>query len=90
MKPSAVVMVNGQRSICIHALMGGEKPYNKLHPEWDRKVPTKWTGSGWHLMVKLYLGTSHVLGKYTLEHSHPIGMANVRFMQLLEATKDQI
>lgn len=50
----------------------------------------KQTGCECHLMVKLYPGTSHVLGKYTAEHSHPVGGVNVRFTCLLEAPKDQI
>ena len=75
---------------CTRNGTGGGKPYNQLHPEWGRKVPMKQTGCKCHLMVKLYPGTSHVLGKYTTEHSHPVCGVNVRFTCLSEAPKDQI
>ena len=50
----------------------------------------KQTGCMCCLIVKLYPGTSHVLGKYTSNHNHPIGGVNVRFMCLSDLTKDQI
>lgn len=69
---------------------GGEKPYDKLHPEWGRKVPMKQTGCMCFLIVKLYPGTSCVLGKYTSNHNHLIGGVNAWFMCLSDVTKDQI
>ena len=44
---------------CTRNGTGGDKPYNKLHPEWGRKVPSKWTGCGCHIIVK---GLSKCLG----------------------------
>ena len=69
---------------------GGEKVYDKLHPEWGRKVLTKRTGCMCCLIVKLCPGTCYVLGKYTLNHSHLIGGANAQFTHLSDVTKDQI
>ena len=65
--------------VCACQGTGGVKKYEKLYLEWGRKVPTKWAGYDCQLIVKLYLNTPDVLGKYHEDHSHPIGGANAWF-----------
>jgi hypothetical protein len=70
--------------VCSRNGSGGKSKYVKKHPEQKRKVPTKLLKDGCpcRLVVRTYPNTEKVLGKYTVEHSHPIGDENLRFMRL--------
>jgi len=76
--------------VCARKGTGGEKQYDKKHPEWDRKVPTKRCRCTCHLTVKCYPNTPIVLGVYKSAHSHPIGNQNARFMRLSIETRSHI
>ena len=76
--------------VCAREGTGGEKGYEKKHPEWGRKVPVKRSGCACRLIVKIYPHTPCVLGKYNSEHSHPIGYENARYTQLSKDTRIRI
>ena len=40
------------RYVCSRAGTGGIKPYSKLHPEWNHKLPSKRTDCKCTLLVK--------------------------------------
>jgi hypothetical protein len=50
-------------------------------------IPSKKTGWQCCLMIKHYLHTDTILGKYEDEHDHAIGDENLRFTRLLDTTK---
>jgi len=76
--------------VCARYRTGGEKNYEKKHPEWSRKVPTKGTDCPCSLKVKKYHDTSVILGKYQADHNHPTGVDNLRFTRISDATRDWI
>ncbi|KAJ7701052.1 hypothetical protein B0H16DRAFT_1348443 [Mycena metata] len=78
------------RYVCSRGSTGGIKEYAKLHPDWQRKIPSKRTDCMCILLVKQYPGVSLILGNYRSEHNHPIGNANLRFTQISKETKEYI
>jgi hypothetical protein len=70
--------------VCARQGTGSKSKYVKKNPDWNRKVPSKRleTGCQCRLVVRTYPNTEKVLGKYTSEHDHAIGMENLRFTQL--------
>ncbi|KAJ7806691.1 hypothetical protein B0H14DRAFT_2381789 [Mycena olivaceomarginata] len=78
------------RFICSRAGTGGVKNYAKLHPEWNRKIPSKRTDCKCTLQVKQYPGTSTILGQYSDIHDHPTGNENLRFTQIPKETREYI
>jgi len=76
--------------VCARYGTGGNKDYDKKHPEWSRKVPTKATDCPCSLKVKKYHDTSIILGKYHGNHNHPLGVDNLRFTRISDATRDWI
>ena len=76
--------------VCARYGTGGKKNYEKKHPQWSRKVPTKCTDCPCSLKVKKYHDTSVILGKYCADHNHPIGADNLRFTRISDATRDWI
>ncbi|KAJ7022387.1 hypothetical protein C8F04DRAFT_923329, partial [Mycena alexandri] len=75
------------RYVCSRARTGGKKEYTKLHPEWNRKIQSKFTDFPCSLIVKQYPGTTVVLGKYSPDHNHPTGNGNLRFVRIPAATR---
>ncbi|KAJ7784158.1 hypothetical protein B0H16DRAFT_1402021 [Mycena metata] len=78
------------RYVCSRAGTGGKKEYTKLHPEWNRKIQSKFTDCPCSLIVKQYPGTTVVLGKYSQDHNHPTGNGNLRFVRIPAATREYI
>ena len=76
--------------VCARQGTGGEKKYEKKHPEWGRKVPSKRCTCECHLTIKAYPNTSNILGQYYATHSHPIGDGNAHFTKLPKETHIQI
>lgn len=76
--------------VCARQGTGGLKKYEKKHPEWGRKFPGKRTGCICHLVIKIYSGTTKILGKYLADHSHPIGKENACYTKLSRDTRVQI
>ncbi|KAF8952886.1 hypothetical protein BDZ97DRAFT_1629145, partial [Flammula alnicola] len=73
--------------VCARYRTGGEKNYEKKHPEWSRKIPTKVTDCPCSLKVKKYHDTSVILGKYSANHNHPTGVNNLRFTRISDTTR---
>jgi hypothetical protein len=68
---------------CMHNEMGGIKKYQKKTTcEW--KIESKWISGGCPslMQIKTYPHTNIVLGKYISNHSHAIGMENLKFIQM--------
>ncbi|KAF7372137.1 hypothetical protein MVEN_00072600 [Mycena venus] len=78
------------RYVCSRAGTGGQKEYNKLHPDWNRKRGPKRTDRKCTLIVKQYPDTSMVLGNYSDIHNHDLGNANLPFTQIPKATREYI
>ena len=70
--------------VCARQGTGGKSKYVKKHPEWNRKLPPKRLEDGCQcrLVVRTYPNTAKVLGKYSGDHDHAIGMENIRFTRL--------
>jgi FAR1 DNA-binding domain len=68
--------------VCSHENGGGRYKYVKKHPERKRKIPSKKTDCPCNIVIKRYLDTERILGRYEREHNHPIGIANVPFTRL--------
>lgn len=66
--------------VCSHAGTSRQKDYKK-NLQWNWKVNGKFTDCKCSLVVKIYHGTETVLGKYQLDHNHPIGAENVKYMR---------
>jgi hypothetical protein len=76
--------------VCARSGTGGEKNYEKKHPNWSRKVPSKGTDCPCELIVKTYHDTPDILGKYNADHNHATGADNLRFTRISDATHDWI
>ena len=76
---------------CSRARTGGEKPYQKKHPDWNRKLDSKKTGCRCQLTIKLYSDTPTVLGRYdNADHDHEIGLANIANTRMTHAARMKI
>ena len=79
-----------QRFVCGREKSGGEKVYEKKHPERQRKIGTKKSGCGCHIIIKEYPHTSTILGRYVAEHDHDLGACNIAYTRLSGATRERI
>ena len=66
---------------CSHEFMGRKKNYQNKHA-WERKIPSKKTGCPCTMMLKWYLETETILGKYKDQHNHVLGDNNLQFTRL--------
>ena len=66
---------------CSREFTGGKVNYQKK-TQWERKILSKKTGCQCCLIIKLYLETESILGKYEQQHNHPVGNDNLRFTRL--------
>ena len=69
---------------------GGDRGYEKKHPERQPKIGIRKSGCGCHIIVKQYPHTSTVLGRYVTEHDHEIGAANIAYTRLSGAARERI
>ena len=69
---------------------GGGRAYEKKHPEWQCKIGNRKSGCGCHIIIKEYLHTLTVLGRYVAEHDHEIGTANIAYTRLSGAARERI
>jgi len=79
-----------QKFVCGRQRSGGEKAYEKKHPERERKVTTKKTGCRCQVLIKEYPHMSKVLGRYIADHDHKIGAANIAYTCLSSLTWERI
>jgi len=77
-----------QKFVCGHQRSGGEKAYEKKHPEREYKVTTKKTGCHCQVLIKEYPHTSKVLGHYIADYDHKIGAANIAYTHLSGLTQE--
>jgi hypothetical protein len=68
----------------------GQKADQKKNPERQQKVPRKGTGCNCQIIIKLYLHTPIVLGRYATEHNHELGESNIMYTCLLDGARQQI
>ena len=70
---------------------GGFKAYQKK-TTCERKIKSKRIAGGCpcHVQIKTYPHTAIVLGKYITNHSHPIGMDNLKFIRMRDSTREMI
>jgi hypothetical protein len=71
---------------CAREYSGGKLNREKI-TERERTIPSKKTGCRCCLMIKHYLHTDKILGKYEDRHDHAIGDENLRFTRLSDTTK---
>lgn len=76
--------------VCAWSGTGGVKSYEKKHPNWSRKVPSKGTDCPCELVIKTYHNTPMVLGRYCADHNHATGVENLRFTWISDAMRDWI
>jgi len=79
-----------QYFVCGRQESGGEKIYEKQHPDREHKSKMKKTGCSCHIDIKQYPHTSTVLGCYVAKHNHKIGAANIAYTRLSSTTQEQI
>ncbi len=68
---------------CTRNGTGGVKHYQKKTAQ-ERKIESKRLSGGCpcHVQIKMYPHTTVVLGKYISNHSHAIGMENLKFVRM--------
>ena len=76
---------------CARNGTGGLKHHQKKTAR-ERKIENKRLAGGCPALVqiKTYPHTAVVLGKYVSNHSHPIGMENLKFIYMRESTREMI
>ena len=66
---------------------GGKKNYEKKTSDRNRKIGSKWTGCPCQVVVKAYPGRDTLLGKYIVDHDHPIGIENLIYTRVSDNAK---
>ena len=89
-RPGGILFSHKQRFVCGRQNSGGGNPYEKKHPERQRKIATKKSGCGCYVIIKQYPHTLTVLGRYVDKHDHEIGAANIAYTRLSGTAREQI
>ena len=76
--------------VCSRQASGGEVPYQKKHPDWQRKIRSKKSGCTCQITIKCYHHTEMILGRYAEEHDHELGVENIAYTRLSREAQDQI
>ena len=76
---------------CARNGTGGVKIYQKKTTR-ERKIESKRLPDGCpcRVQIKTYHHTAVVLGKYISDHSHSIGMENLKFIRMRDSTREMI
>jgi hypothetical protein len=76
---------------CLRNKIGRTKPRVKKLA-WERKIESKQIEGGCpcYVQIKTYPNTDTVLGKYNLDHSHPTGKDNLKYIQIWVAKRELI
>ena len=87
----SVLYTTNQIFQCARNRMGGFKAYQKKTTR-ERKIKSKWIAGSCpcHVQIKTYPHTAVVLGKYITNHSHLIGMDNLKFIWMRDSTREMI
>ena len=89
-KPGKGLWSKKQTYVCSRQKSGGQKEYEKKHPDWQRKIDSKKTGCRCQIEIKYYPHTLTILGCYAEEHDHKIQLGNIAYTRLSQAARDQI
>ena len=89
-RPGGILFSHKQRFVCGRQNSGGGNPYEKKHPERQRKIATKKSGCRCYVIIKQYHHTSTVLGRYVDKHDHEIGAANIAYTRLSGTARERI
>jgi hypothetical protein len=89
-KPGKWLSTQKRTYVCSRQMSGGQKKYEKKHPDWQRKIDSKKIGCRCQIEIKCYPHTLTILGRYAEEHDHKIQLANVAYTHLSQAARDQI
>ena len=89
-KPGTWLWTKKRTYVCSRQISGGQKTYERKHPDWKRKFDSKKTGCHCQIVIKFYPHTLTILGRYSQEHDHEIQLANVAYTRLSQAAQDQI
>lgn len=76
--------------VCGRNHTGGKKKYEKKHPDRISRHESKKINCPVRLTVKNYHGTKCLLGLYSEEHNHELGIANVRHTRVPDETRERI
>ena len=76
--------------MCSRQPSGGRKNYQKKHPERQHKINSKKSGCYCRIMIKRYHHKPTILGRYEVEHSHEISLANLAYMHMSCLAQEQI
>jgi len=71
-------------------LSGGKSKYEKKFPDRLRKIDSKKTGCKCRIVIKFYPHTSCILGRYSEEHDHEIGIANIQYIRLSHTGRERM
>jgi hypothetical protein len=87
----SALYITNQIFCCARNGTGGLKPYQKKTTR-ERKIESKRIAGGCPALVqiKTYPHTDTVLGKYISNHSHPIGLENLKFIRMRDSTREMI
>ena len=87
----SVLYTTNQIFRCARNGTGGFKAYQKKTTR-ERKIESKRIAGGCpcHVQIKTYPHTAVVLGKYITNHSHPIGMDNLKFIRMRDLMREMI
>jgi len=88
--PDRKLYIRLQLFVCGCQDSGGGRTYQKKNPDRERKIPSKKTGCHCEILIKQYLHTSTVLGRYIADHDHEIGAANIAHTRLSGTTWERI
>ena len=87
----SILYTTNQIFQCVCNETGSFKAYQKKTTH-ERKIKSKWIASSCpcHVQITTYPHTAVVLGKYIINHSHPIGMNNLKFIWMRDSTCEMI
>lgn len=75
---------------CSRQETGGERHYQKKHPDRKQKIKGKKMGCSCQITIKLYPHTTTILGRYDADHDHEVGLANIAYTRMSDAARDKI
>lgn len=78
-----------QYYVCSREWSGGKPKYERKCPDRLGKDSKK-TGCQCKIVVKHYPHTPIILGRYERDHDHDIGLANVAYLRISRACREQI
>jgi hypothetical protein len=75
--------------VCSREWSGGKPKYERKCPDRLSKDSKK-TGCQCKITIKRYPHTPTILGRYERDHDHDIGLANIAYLRISHASREQI